>query len=195
MSAIELKKAGLLHFAQHGYDGTSLSLIAKEVGIKKQSIYSHFANKDELYLSILDEVIEDEKKYILNYFVQHKNLDFRTKLFQFLTDYSKRYEKEASMKFLLRNGFLPPSHLHEQIVKALYFYFDDIERIFIDNFQGDQALLSVPATDVAISYIALIDSVLIELLYSGNERFQRRLNACWTIFWQGISRQEYENNE
>jgi AcrR family transcriptional regulator len=66
---MKLKKAALFHFANSGYDGTSLSAIAGEVGIKKQSIYVHFAKKDE-FVTIFDEVHTTEKNYILNYFTK-----------------------------------------------------------------------------------------------------------------------------
>ncbi|PGT85340.1 MULTISPECIES: TetR/AcrR family transcriptional regulator [Bacillaceae] len=187
MSAIEIKHSALQQFAMHGYDGTSLSLIANDVGIKKQSIYSHFTNKDELFLTILAEVIEDEKNYLLTYFSENEKLELRSKLYHFLTNSCQRYEREASMKFLLRNGYLPPSHLHGQVMDSLYSYYDEVESIVINNLQSHQPELAFPLKEVAVSYIGLFDSLLIELLYGGFERFQRRLNACWNIYWKGIS--------
>ncbi|MCM3412107.1 TetR/AcrR family transcriptional regulator [Metabacillus litoralis] len=187
MSAIEIKQSGIQQFAQHGYDGTSLSLIANDVGIKKQSIYSHFANKDELFLTILDEVIEDEKNYIRNYFLENEKLELRSKLYHFLINSCQRYEREASMKFLLRNGFLPPSHLHGKVMEILYTYYDEVELIVLNHLQSHQPELVFPIKEVAVSYIGLFDSLLVELLYGGFERFQRRLNACWNIYWKGIS--------
>ncbi|MEX3715857.1 TetR/AcrR family transcriptional regulator [Cytobacillus horneckiae] len=50
MTDKQLKKVALIHFALHGYEGGSLTLIAKEVGIKKPSIYTHFKSKEELLL-------------------------------------------------------------------------------------------------------------------------------------------------
>lgn len=195
MSATNIKHAGLIQFAQNGYDGTSLASIANDVGIKKQSIYAHFANKDELYLTILEDVINNERRYIQDYLSSHSTISLHDKLYQFLTNYGNRYETHASMKFLLRNGFLPPSHLHEHMMKKVYQFYDEIELLFLQYLEKHQTVFASAVDEVVISFIGLIDSIQIELLYSGTDRFQRRLNASWKIFWRGISVQEEEINK
>lgn len=187
MSASNIKHAALIQFAQNGYDGTSLATIANDVGIKKQSIYAHFKGKDELYLSILEDVIMDERRYIQDYVSSQTTLPIHDRLYQFLAEYSERCETHASSKFLLRNGFLPPSHLHELMMQKVYNYLDDIEQLFLQYLEKQQTFFTVPLEEVVISYIGLIDSLQIELLYSGTDRFQQRLHASWNIFWRGIS--------
>ncbi|WP_410469610.1 TetR/AcrR family transcriptional regulator, partial [Bradyrhizobium sp.] len=41
--------AAVQHFAVVGYDAASLNEIAGMVGIRKASLYSHVASKDELF--------------------------------------------------------------------------------------------------------------------------------------------------
>jgi len=195
MSASNIKKAALIQFAKNGYDGTSLATIAKDVGIKKQSIYAHFAGKDELYFTILEEVIIDEKQYLQDYFSSYHTLSLHDKLFQFLSDYGKRYETHPSTMFLLRNAFLPPSHLYEQMMEKVYQYLDGIELLLFQYLEAQRTAFQVSVEEVAISYIALIDSLQIELLYSGRDRFQRRLHASWNIFWRGTTVQKEEEHK
>ena len=56
----EILDAALTLFSTGGYEATSISQIAEAVGIRKASLYSHFASKQD----ILDELIEIiQKKY------------------------------------------------------------------------------------------------------------------------------------
>jgi len=50
----EILEAALDLFAVNGYEATSISQLADTVGIRKASLYSHFANKQD----ILDTVVE-----------------------------------------------------------------------------------------------------------------------------------------
>lgn len=56
----EIKQAALTLFANNGFEGTSLADIAGVVGLKKQSIYSHFKDKDDLFLSIMKDAKSTE---------------------------------------------------------------------------------------------------------------------------------------
>ncbi len=44
----------IILFAKYGYNGTSIRLIAKKVGIKESSIYNHYSNKQKILQDILD---------------------------------------------------------------------------------------------------------------------------------------------
>ena len=50
----EILEAALDLFSVNGYEATSISQLADAVGIRKASLYSHFANKQD----ILDTVVE-----------------------------------------------------------------------------------------------------------------------------------------
>ncbi|NAS60878.1 hypothetical protein CVE36_00060, partial [Pseudomonas syringae pv. actinidiae] len=55
--------AAAAHFAEHGYDAASLNEIAKAVNIKKASLYSHFASKNALFMTVFDDTLQIETAF------------------------------------------------------------------------------------------------------------------------------------
>ncbi len=50
----ELIEAATALFAEHGFHGTTLDMIAKTAGYTKGAVYSNFTTKDELFLAALE---------------------------------------------------------------------------------------------------------------------------------------------
>jgi len=46
-------------FAEHGYDGTTIKMIADSAGISQGLIYAHFASKDALLVEIFEQSMRD----------------------------------------------------------------------------------------------------------------------------------------
>jgi TetR/AcrR family transcriptional regulator len=46
-------------FAERGYEGTSMADLAERVGLRKASLFHHFASKEVLYAAVLARLIED----------------------------------------------------------------------------------------------------------------------------------------
>jgi AcrR family transcriptional regulator len=44
-------------FAERGYEGTSMNDVAERVGMRKASLFYHFATKDALYEGVLDRLV------------------------------------------------------------------------------------------------------------------------------------------
>ena len=49
----QILDAATVQFIQHGYTATSMEHIAKLAGVSKQTVYSHFGNKDELFITAI----------------------------------------------------------------------------------------------------------------------------------------------
>jgi AcrR family transcriptional regulator len=191
MTAKRIKEIALAHFAKNGYNGASLADIAEEVGIKKPSIYSHFKGKDDLFLTVIESVTHDELAFVTHFFESNETLTLHDRLYQFLIQYTERYEKVDKTKFLLRMAFFPPVHLHDQIMNSFYSYLDKVESLLLPIFAQavqEKEICSITAEIATTAFLGLLDGILVELLYGGQERFEKRLHASWHIFWSGIKR-------
>lgn len=50
-------KAAEQHFANYGFEGASLELIAQDAGISRHNLLYYFANKEALYMDVLNDVL------------------------------------------------------------------------------------------------------------------------------------------
>ncbi|KGA97987.1 hypothetical protein AJ85_10700 [Alkalihalobacillus alcalophilus ATCC 27647 = CGMCC 1.3604] len=189
MSYDAIKESALALFAKHGYEGTSLAQIAESVGIKKQSIYSHFKSKDDLFLQLLNETFEIELIRVTNYLQEHFEKPLGDCLFKSLQSYIERFNNDSRMKFFLRISFFPPAHIYAQVMDALYEYIDQVDALYLERFKHAIELkeMSGQAEIATMAFSALIDSICVELVYGGTKRTEKKLQAAWIVFWNGLT--------
>lgn len=181
MTQQDIMNAGLRNFAEHGYEGASMAMIAETVGIKKQSIYTHFKNKDALFLAVCEECITQEMNFIQS--VIETQTDYK----QLFERYIIRYQENDATKFWLRMMFFPPQHLYTEVMNGVYRYLDAIEELVTEMFRVSEVVTNEVAPAVmAQAYLAILDSMFVELLYGDASRATRRLEAAYTIFERGI---------
>ncbi|NRG47063.1 TetR/AcrR family transcriptional regulator [Bacillus sp. CRN 9] len=193
MTDKQLKKVALIHFALHGYEGGSLALIAKEVGIKKPSIYTHFKSKDELFISTFNDAVECEILFIKKFFSENKTKPLKTTLFIFLNKYLDNCKNERNTSFFLRTSFFPPVQLEKITKKGTDKYIFELEYIFKTLFYQKSDVLNsnVNPKTATVAFITMLNGLLAEQLYGDPERLDERISESWSVFWQGISTEIY----
>ncbi|UOY93975.1 TetR/AcrR family transcriptional regulator [Ectobacillus sp. JY-23] len=185
MTAIRIKEAALMRFSRYGYEGTSLSDIAADVGIKKPSIYAHFKGKDELYMACLDGALEQEISFLQEELRAASSI---SALHSLLETYSKRYDENTEALFWLRSSFFSPDHLRETIINKAN-YFINLTQSFVRPL-FEAATMSVSVDDATRAFLCLFDGLMVELLYAGTANFQNRLHSSWLLFERGLGLQE-----
>ncbi len=55
----EILRVATKLFSDHGYDGASMETLAKNVGLRKASLFHHFPSKDALYAEVLGSLLAD----------------------------------------------------------------------------------------------------------------------------------------
>src|SRR6202000_1822976 len=54
----ELRRAALVLFARDGYERTSVDAIAAEAGVSKRTVYSHYGDKENLFITVLQDTYD-----------------------------------------------------------------------------------------------------------------------------------------
>ncbi|TDF91851.1 TetR/AcrR family transcriptional regulator [Paenibacillus piri] len=191
MTASSIKKAALQHFARHGYEGTPLSDIAKEVGIKTPSLYAHFRSKEELFMKLFEDVLQEHSYRTRQLIHTLQGSTVEQMLFRILQDNCDNYMlSEEKMTFLKRVMLFPPAFLQERMHRQ----FLEAERALIDSLQAiftagihEGIIKEEPVEDLVASYLCLMDGCFLQLYYYGKEPFYNRLNSIWRIYWDGIT--------
>ena len=192
MTAKQIKSIALKHFALNGYEGTSMAHIANEIGIKKQSIYTHYKGKDDLFLQVCNDAFDNELQTVKSYIDRSSSCSIEEFLYGFLVHFKTQYEKDEYTKFWLRISFFPPSHLYDQVMEYVYSYLDNLEMLLIPIME--QAMAShkinseIGAEKASSAFLGLLDSIFVEMLYGGPERLEKRMDASWHLYWLGLSK-------
>ncbi|MBC1723478.1 TetR/AcrR family transcriptional regulator [Listeria seeligeri] len=187
----EIKQAALELFATNGFEGTSLADIAGVVGLKKQSIYSHFKDKDDLFLSIM----KDAKSTEIDYYRAHlQDSDLSRPdlvLASLLFGVKNLYDTDAAFQFWLRYGFYPPKHLYDIVQAEISDNVSQMEQDFTELFSSWMEQKLIPEQDVETmkeAYMGILDAVIVEIVYVNEpQRTQKKITALWQIFWRGIT--------
>lgn len=170
-SADRICSAAVTHFAEHGYDASSLNDIAEQVGIRKASLYTHFSGKNELYMEVFDDALRIELEFIERCFSTESDSAFPG--IRYCTGLATRYMESEHLRFLLRTAYLPPPALREAISTGYQVYLDKLLVLFTTRLQKEtngQALLSRDVTLFGHAYLGIVDSLHVEVIYAGGKQ-------------------------
>lgn len=191
MKSNDIKMAALKYFTIHGYEGASLSQIADEVGLKKQSIYAHFDGKDDLFMQVLRDAKETELSSKRQYFSNIGSQNPEKDLYGFLQLTIALFQEDEHLKFWLRMSFFPPAHLAKAIEEEVIDIEDKVQAILeskFDDWIEANAIVVDSARTPTLAFLGIVDSIMLELVYGNDKkRLRDKLEASWTVFWRGIS--------
>ncbi|WP_409341260.1 TetR/AcrR family transcriptional regulator [Paenibacillus sp. MBLB4367] len=191
MTASRIKEAALVHFAKHGYDGASLSQIAADVGIRTPSIYAHFKSKEALFLGIFSDVAQREIESVADCLSRFEDALLDRTLLGLIAHFKERFEGDGAMKFWMRMMFFPPASLQGDTLDSMYDeYLDKIEEALVAVFEKAPSFRKErdgeKANQAAVAFLCLLDGLLVELMYGGKDRYSKRLESAWTLYWRGL---------
>lgn len=179
--------AALQHFSVHGYDASSLNEIAAMVGIRKASLYSHFENKDALFLEALDDAVAAEKAHAEAVFAA---TPFEEPGAAYVFALDDRHSNSVHLRFLLRAAFHHPVALKATIGEAYDGFLSVLKRCFVSQLRAFEAGPSLSDTEIARyaqAYIGIVESLFVELNFDGSKPMEIRREALWQVFQDSLA--------
>jgi AcrR family transcriptional regulator len=172
-------------FGANGFEGTSVDYLAKQVGIKKGSIYTHYSGKNEIF-TIACEKILDKSIVAIKQLLEvegDKPLFILLKTVCLESDFLTADEIAFSKRVAILSSSELLSHVDKLLAKYDNFIDDTVSRIFIDC--AKQKMLAEEEITSAISaYRMLLENLYIDSL--ANQNCNEKLNHLWRYFWKGV---------
>lgn len=191
-SADNICAVAVVHFSEHGYDASSLSDIAEQAGMRKASLYSHFAGKDALFLDVFADALAEEQAFMDGCFADEASLaanaggQLAGSLY--CDRMAQRYADSAHLRFLLRTAYLPPASLRVEVGTGYEMLLAQLQRHYVASLRRLAPSLPPPRIELyAQAYLGIVDSLHVELIYAGGATLQQRHAALWQILSDSLA--------
>lgn len=178
-------------FANQGYFGTSMDDIAKAVGIKKASLYSHYSGKESIFTAVFDGILEDYNDFIeklTSFDGDTKAPDMLAKIF---SGYVKNCRNNNKMVFWDRYYYYPPEYLKEYIYNKTYTtemkFIEKITRVVEAGIDRGE-LSDKTAENMALSYYYMMIGFAMGIKFYDERDIDVDIHKCTTVFLDGIKK-------
>jgi AcrR family transcriptional regulator len=184
-----IKALALSLFAMKGYDATTMNDIAEGVGIKKPAIYTYFAGKDALFLTVFRDLLDTYKREMGIIQSNAAVMQVQDRLFYLFEQYIRYFssDREASL-FWNRIFLFPPLHLKEQIFAEIR----ETERLFSEALQTaledglrEGIIRGANLHELELSFRSLREGLLLAYLINP-ELDEAKIRGVWNAYWRGI---------
>lgn len=178
-------------FSAHGYEGTTLAMIAKEVGIKKPSLYAHYDSKEALFIAVLYQMSSEYEDFIKSALENAEHTSVEGKLYALLQAYTLELPKdEAGMNFYNRFYIYPPAGLEES-VRNYVLDGDDFVKSSISKWietgkQQQQIRTDLTTSQITHTFFYLIEGLYNETSLYSDEEIKDHMHEVWDMFWGSI---------
>ena len=175
-------------FARNGFKNTSMAELSKTTGVAGGTIFHHFKNKEDIFLTILKEV----KNSIISSFGTHiANNSYKTGLEMVVETVSFYLHLASTMEdhFLLLHRHEPyklaETNIHcRQYLQEIYDCLLDIFEKGIEKGQKDGSIKDMPARNTAMIIFSMVDGLVrfnTYNLYSAGALYNDLILSCRKI--------------
>lgn len=189
MKKNEILSKSLELFANQGYFGTSMDDIAKSVGIKKASLYSHYSGKESIFTAVFNSILEDYTSFINDLTTCNEDTNCSEKLTNIFSSYVLNCKANTKMLFWDRYYYYPPEYLKDYIFSKTY----EIETIFLEKITAivekgikNGEFKDKGANDIALSFYYMMIGFAMTIKFYDEKEIDKDIKRCTTVFLDGI---------
>ena len=167
-----LKSAAIL-FALKGYEGVSLDEVTKVAKCSHGLLYHYFANKEELYQAVLEQVVYPECQQMFTDIDWNKKAkDVLSNLLdKVLSTISSNDDEKVRSLYLLLNihlqKSLPVVKKNEKGHTKIFAYIEEL----IDRGKKENDFKDYDTIELTISVLSLIKGIAFNRIHIGSKRF------------------------
>ncbi|MYL20181.1 TetR family transcriptional regulator [Halobacillus litoralis] len=185
----------LQFFASYGYDGASMSLIAKETQITKAGIYSYFKNKEDLYIAVLDHLTAFHKDYWMQKKQRMKTASCEKKLKDsFIFSIQTAVKEPALIAFWQMAQISPPRSLEgvvtEKISASRNFLLSYFEEIIEAGKASGEIQTSHSSPSLAHAFYCLMEGASLKHVNGNFPDQEEVLLTLFHLYWDGLNARE-----
>lgn len=185
-----LRRVAMELFAERGYGGTSMSDIARGVGVRKASLYNYYGSKDELLLDLLRRALDlwtaTSRPPLEAAGSRQQRLRAHLEV---AVAFVSEHPHEAAIVRLAATQITGElgERVHALVTEHEHDYRPLMERFFAEAIEEGEIETADPR-DLLVYWQVFVDGFLINemLCPCGSERYRGRLDQLWSRFWRGL---------
>lgn len=188
----EIIEAMFEAFAEKGHSA-SLSDISNKVGIKPQSIYSHFENKDQIVWLALEREIESKLAFLERKLEKFTSENTETALKEVAFYIIEYFDDRAKLKFWRNIYLIRNQELRKRCKKKIRYLEKTIGAKMAAIFQKGASTGEIKSDNwegMMYLYVAMIHGILNGMLLydDGYVDMKDYAQKTWNAYWEGIKK-------
>lgn len=186
-----LRREAAALFARRGYSGTSMSDIARRVGVRKASLYNYYPSKADLLLALLESSLEAWERACRQALQREGAVEERLASYLAAAVNFARRNPQALGIIRLAAGQIP-GELRRRVRALLARHEADwrelLTKLFAEAVERGEVRPADPY-ELGLFWSAFVDGILINQVFvtAKAERMIANLQPLWQLFWRGLS--------
>ena len=189
MSLEKIKLEAISQFAEKGFDGTSIKDITKIVGVTPPALYAHFKSKEQMFIDILSECLENLINDV-DRIINAPSANVCRKLFQIYCFYIGELTSfKPEIILLVRSSMFPCESIRDKTKSMVLDVHRKVGagiRALIEEGIDQKLIKALPVESIYKQFYRLITAHVYEVFSFNSTISEEEKKIQWEEFWSSI---------